>query len=97
MQALVEYEKGICPRCSIHHSLIEDPDFYWTFDQRFCASCASAAQHDRAQDAIDRKTIEALGEDRDPLTPLPDDGRTIVIRELNPGEVAKQRSDRRRG
>lgn len=95
MQALVEYEKGICPNCGIHHSLIEDPEFYWTFDERFCAMCASAAQHNRGVAANDRKRIDELGDDPDPLTPLPDDGRTVMIRELNPVEVARQKTGRR--
>jgi hypothetical protein len=95
MQALVEYEKGVCSGCGVHHSLIEDDEFYWTFDERFCAMCASAAQHGRAQAAIDRKRIEELGDDPDPLTPLPDDGRTTMIRELTPAEAMRQKTRRR--
>lgn len=90
IQALKTYQRGICPNCGIHHSLAEADDFYWTYEERFCSTCASAAQFHRALAAKDEEKVAEFGEDPEPLIPRPDDGRTIVMRELTPAEVAQQ-------
>jgi hypothetical protein len=95
MQALISYRNGVCSGCGVHHSLAESPDFYWTFDERRCPVCADTARFMRDLHARDDEAFKKLGDDPKPLDPRPDDGRTVILREMPPTEVVAAKSRRR--
>lgn len=73
MQALAQYESGVC-ECGLHESVAaEDPDLELV--PRYCPTCAGIATAMRVVHANDDVAIKELGENPAPDAPRPDDGR----------------------
>lgn len=92
LQAFAEYEAGLCA-CGLHQSIADtDPDL--DMPERKCPVCAGLARNWRAIHHADEEATRALGERaKDPLTPLPGDGRhfTLAMRSVA-GEVPGDQS-----
>lgn len=86
MEALAEYEDGVCSGCGLHSS-IADTDPLFTLEDKVCPVCRAAEVNIRGRAATEQK----LEEKADPATPRPSDGRTTLLRLLSPEEAAAMR------
>jgi hypothetical protein len=86
MQALAEYEAGVC-ECGLHESEADkDPDL--EIVPRHCPVCAGTARQMRVLAAEDEATVKQVyGTNKPPAAAeLPDDGRHMRMRRKAPAE-----------
>lgn len=83
MQALAEYESGLCG-CGLHKFVAdEDPDLEMV--ERVCPVCAGLARNMRIIHATDDRTVaQVLGDKPEPSAQRPDDGRYMSYRRTMP-------------
>lgn len=93
MLGLATYEQGICA-CGFHSSLTGDMSNVFQPVIETCPVCAGSARYNRVLAEQDKKATKALGEDPPASARLPDDGRHVFMRQLNPGEVQELRDKR---
>lgn len=85
MQALAEYNAGIC-ECGMHKSVADnDPDMEMV--QRRCPACVNLAKNLRTIHAEDDRALRVLGENPPADAMRPVDGRYLALR-MKPASVA---------
>lgn len=94
MEALAAYEADVCSSCGWHHSLSDDLNNVFTFDEKVCNTCRGSDRYARMQHDADEKMRERLGDNSPAGTPLPTDGRKTYMRMLAPAEVDQIRARR---
>lgn len=84
MQALAEYEAGVCS-CGLHRSIADD-DPAFDLEDHVCPVCAALDREIRVRDKLEHEaeSNEIVEKKR------PSDGRTRTLRLLRPDEIVKR-------
>lgn len=84
MLALGIYEAGIC-ECGLHQSQLDDPaNNPHTIIDRVCKVCAAIDKYQRVQAEADQKALDAMGKKPQASSTRPSDGRTSLLKPLEP-------------
>jgi hypothetical protein len=77
--ALAEHDRGVCPGCGIHKSILDDPAYQFEVKDEVCRVCRQRDVHDRISHERNAAVVARFKDGPPPSVVLPADGRHAYI------------------